>query len=112
MPICTYSFLGLVQQLTNLTAALLTSLKVICSCKVPVSFFFRTLPSLTALPYSNYQVNPWNSPAVVLYLQVDICCVFRGKPVIQFLYPVLSPQTYNTASHMCPPAGNPVAYVS
>ena len=35
-----------------------------------------------------------------------------GGPVIQFLYPVPSPQTYDTASHMCPPAGNPVTYVS
>ena len=43
------------QQLTCLTAAPLTSLKVICSCKVPVSFFFWTLLSLTPLPYTEAQ---------------------------------------------------------
>ena len=52
MPIYTYSFLGLVQQLTNLTAAPFCLIKVICCCKVPVSFFFWTSPSLTSLPYS------------------------------------------------------------
>ena len=49
MPRYTYSFLGLVQQLTNWLLPLLASLKVICSHKVPVLFFFRTLPSLTPL---------------------------------------------------------------
>ena len=38
------------QLLANLTAAPSASLKVICSCTVPVSFFFQTSPSLTSLP--------------------------------------------------------------
>ena len=46
--------IALVQQLTNLT-----SLKVICSCKVPLSFFFQTLPSWTPLPYTSFVT--WNS---------------------------------------------------
>ena len=53
--ICTYSLLHLVQQPTNLTAALLTSLKVICSCKVSVLFLFCFVfflePFLLYLPY-------------------------------------------------------------
>ena len=52
MPVYPYSILGLVQQLTNLTAAPSPSLKVICSCEVPVSFFLWTLPSLIPLPYN------------------------------------------------------------
>ena len=54
MPVYTYSFLGLVQQLTNLTAAPSPLIKgdLTCSCKVPVSIFFRTSPSPTALPYN------------------------------------------------------------
>ena len=51
--IYTYSLLDLVQQLSNLTASLLASLKVICSCKVLVSFLFGTLSSLIPLRYNN-----------------------------------------------------------
>ena len=54
MSIYTYSFLGLVQQLTNLTAAPSRLIKGDLFCKVPVWFFFQTSPSLTSLPY-NYQ---------------------------------------------------------
>ena len=52
MPTYTYSFLGLVQQLTNLTAAPSHLNKGdLFGQKVPLSFF-RTLPSLTPLPYT------------------------------------------------------------
>ena len=51
MPIYTYSFLGLGQQLTNLTAAPSCLIKGDLFCKVLVSFFFQTWRSLTPLPY-------------------------------------------------------------
>ena len=51
MSIYTYSFLGYCSSSLICLLSLLTSLKVICSCKVPVSFFFWTAPSLTPLPY-------------------------------------------------------------
>ena len=47
MPIYTYSFLGLGSSSLIWLLPLLISLKVICSCKVPVSFFSQTSPSLT-----------------------------------------------------------------
>ena len=50
MPVYTYSFLGLVHSSLIWLLPLLASLKVICSCKVPVSFFSWTSPSLTPYP--------------------------------------------------------------
>ena len=57
MPVYTYSFLGLVHSSLIWLLPLLASLKVICSCKVPVSFFFQTSPSLTPLPYNSFHTN-------------------------------------------------------
>ena len=49
---CIYlSFLRLVQQLTDLTAAPSRLTKVTCCCKEPLSFFFWTSPSPIPLPY-------------------------------------------------------------
>ena len=53
MPIYTTLFLGYGSSSLIWLLPLLASLKVICSCKVAVSFFFQTSPSLTPLAYSN-----------------------------------------------------------
>ena len=50
MPIYTYSFLGLVQQLTNLAAG--PSHLIKGDLTVPVSFFLRTTLSLIPLSYT------------------------------------------------------------
>ena len=54
MPIYTYSFLGIGQQVTNLTAAPSHLIKGDLFLKVPVSFFFQTSPYLTPLPYKEH----------------------------------------------------------
>ena len=60
MPIYTHSFLGLVQQLTNLNAAPSRLIKGDLFRTVPIWFFFQTSPSLAPLPYKQYELKLCN----------------------------------------------------
>ena len=102
-----YSLLDLVQQPASLNAAPSPSLKVIGSCKVLLSFFVRTSPSLTPLPYT--MKKSFGSTGLCTSFAFKLCCGLMGDLWVCYCSVThLNSVQFSSVAQSCPTLCDPM----